>query len=77
MGRQTLRSPLVLGTEAWRIIPANLVFQEGIGKVGPVDHEVRPFHVQGGFALGDGGQNPVPWYLCVISILSTDTKINA
>lgn len=41
------------------------MFQERIGKVGLVDHEVRPLDVQDGLVLGDGGQVLVAQYLIV------------
>lgn len=36
------------------------MFQEGMGKLGLVDCEIRPFHVQDGLVHGDGRQVLVP-----------------
>lgn len=41
------------------------MFQEGIGKMGLVDHEVRSLNVQDGLVLGDGGQVFVAQHLVV------------
>lgn len=41
------------------------VFQERIGKMGLVDHEVRSFNIQDGLVLGDGSQVFIAQHLVV------------
>lgn len=41
------------------------MFQEGLGKVAFVDHEVKPVDVQDGLVLGDGSQVLVAQHLIV------------
>lgn len=47
---------LVLGGEAWEIVPGDHMLQEEIGKVWLVDHGVRSVPIQDGLVLGNGRQ---------------------